>query len=296
MITKRMMKPKYAKVPRFKTNDAKYFCNAEIVKDGLVEIKSIVIEVFNSLKQANQAVTNEDFSLRNFNNDLINVNSKLDKIINCSTYGICLTKKKKFIEIKSLMADMVDCSVHLFHPKSAFNLIYESLNLIAKRVNNLDEKTLKSVDNGDTFYNVYADLNSQQRTELKNNTMEFRSFLRKYIELNKLAVDAFEVKKFSAIEKPLQDFAKLCNQFYEKFDSIDFVWEGKFSKYLCAEGVDAKSFLKLCNDCNKENIKRFDFIKKYKVDIPYVLGEDKEFSAFSEEKFYLNLYNGKMFE
>ena len=296
ILRKKMMKPKYAPLPRYKTNDAKYFCNLKVVKEGLFEVKNIVLEVFNSVKKTNQAVINEDFSATILKKDLIDLNGKLDKIINCTTYGICLTNEEKFVEIKSLMCDLMDCSIHLFHPKSAFNLIYESLNTIANRVGKLDKKLLQNVDNGDTFYNVYADLNSQQRVELKQNTMEFRGFLKKYIELNKLAVKAFEVNNFKEVEKPMQDFAKLCNQFYEKFDTIDFIWEGKFSKFLCTEGIDAKSFLKLCNECNKENLKRVNFIKDYKVSIPYVLGEDKEFSEFGgPEKLLLDIYNGRHF-
>ncbi len=291
LLKKSFNKPKTARLEGRSIKDPKFYCDMDIVADGLVNIKRFTAEIFRLLQLANRDIMESNLSVRDITNDLKTMNDRLQNIIDYSTCSICMTNEEKYIELRALVGDMTDYIVGLKSYNDICDNIITCLDLFRCSPQILNKDLLTSVNNGDCFYKMYDDISREQRSELKRNTLEFRKYLKRLGELNKLAISAIDINSYKECYEQMQKFSNLCQIMLIKFDKLDKVWEGKLSEFMQYKDYSAKAFINNCINGNIKCMLKFNNIGKYNTKIPYVKGEERDLAEYSfDDRNLVNIY------
>ena len=266
-------------------------CDFNLVFKEYPILKNNVKKAFDELKMANDRMVNENFNVDSFGIEVNELHARIKMFFNNSKYAMYQSEEIRLKDITSLRNDIKKVLVDRLNEDNVFKLIFQCLNTIQSQTLRFSKELVKSVDNGNYYYDYYK-LDGAIKSELKNVTDDFIIHTKKLNEISQLATETFETKKFKKVEESLAELNSIIMDLTEKFDALDLLWGGALSKYMVDENGNAKKWLNKCKD-NLDTLKsNVEFIAFYEVNIPTIKGADRVYDEppFTQ-KMFPELYN-----
>ncbi len=257
------------------TTEPDIYCDIKEVEYALNELNKNVPIIYKCLKSANQSIIDEEFTAQEWAEQISNLNLQWKNVLENSKYAIYMSDEERMNEISELKKNTDEVFLSIKDPNHIFYGVTTCLLTIKQQVKELTPNILRSIDNGDYYANFYTDLTPQERTQLKNNTIDIKKNLKKLNELNEIAVKVFDLESFYSVAGAVEQFKKTIKEFNEKYQSIDALWGGAVSAYIGTKDMDAQQYMENLTNVQTYCVKQILDITSHKVQVPQVKGHDR---------------------
>ena len=258
------------------TSDPYFYCDIKDVHSGLKDLEENISKIYSLLKETNDKILEEDFTTYKWADEITYLNNQWENLIENSKYAVYMSEDQRIKEIKNLIENTNDF-VAMRYKGGIFFGINTCMKYIFEQVLSVTPDIQRSVDNGDYYVDNYADLTIEEKKQLKSDTIDFKKNLKKLDEINKLAVEAFDLKSFKILSMPINNFNETTLKFQDKFEAIDMLWGGALTKYMSTSQCSVQEYLDNLISVQKYYLKSIKDLSNYEVTVPQVKGIDRVF-------------------